>query len=89
MDIICSPSVDKEQVVKFETVFYTFRYMWTDFYQELEDGVDKFFLNEEVQVATERYPGNLPTEFKSIIHSYTYITLSMIDYHCKNLQANN
>ena len=29
MDLICSPSVGEEQVVKFETVFYAVRYVWS------------------------------------------------------------
>ena len=28
LDLICSPSVDEEQVVKFETVFFANSYMW-------------------------------------------------------------
>ena len=46
----------------------------TDFYQELEDSVVTFGFNTAVQVVTERDPGNVPTDFKKIIHSYNSIT---------------
>ena len=29
LDLICSSSVGEEQVVKFETVFYAVRYVWS------------------------------------------------------------
>ena len=61
----------------------------TYFYQDLEDFVAKFGFNAEVKVVTEKYSGNIPTEFKNIIHTYTSITRYMIYCHCRNLWANN
>ena len=29
LDIICSPSIGKEQVAKFQYVFYSVRYIWS------------------------------------------------------------
>ena len=47
-----------------------------------------FGFNAAVQVVTSRYPVNLPIELNNIIHSYTFITLAMIDSHCGKLWDN-
>ena len=61
---------------------------WTNLYHELEYDVNKFSFNVAVQVVKARDPGNLHTEFKNVIHSYTSIIRSMIDSHFENLWSN-
>ena len=51
--------------------------------------MSNFVFNTSVHIEKARDPGNVPTEFKNIIHSLIFITRDMIDFYCENLWANN
>ena len=48
-----------------------------------------FGLNAAVKVVKARDQVNIPTELNKVIHSYTSVTRSMIEYHCENFCSKN
>ena len=61
------------------------RSKWAGFYQKLEDTISIFGFKTAVQIILARYVSHVTTKFKNFISSSSYITKTMINWHCETL----